>query len=83
MFWSNSTSSAGVKRSRTSARIAAHRMVLFDLRAIVQRHFPAAEIDDFRSLHDMGVIERGLQTHHNLAAKELETCTDVPCPSVL
>ena len=66
------------------ARIAAHRMVLFDLRSIVQRHFPAAEIDDFRTLQDVGVIERGLQAHRNLAAKERsDTSTRVPCPSVL
>jgi hypothetical protein len=34
----------------------------------MQRHFPAAEIDDFGALPYMGVIKRGFQAHRNLAA---------------
>jgi hypothetical protein len=52
------------------ARIAAHGVVFLDLRTIVQRHFPAAEIDDFCTLKNMGVMERSLKAHRNLAAKE-------------
>jgi hypothetical protein len=35
----------------------------------VQRHFPAAEIDDFCALKNMGVMERSFKAHRNLAAK--------------
>ena len=51
------------------ARIAAHGVMFFDLRTIVQRHFPAAEIDDFCTLKNMGVMERSFKAHRNLAAK--------------
>jgi hypothetical protein len=36
----------------------------------VQRHFPAAEIDEFGTLKNMGVVERSSKAHRNLAAKE-------------
>ena len=52
------------------ARIAAHRMVLLDLRAVVQRHVPAAKIDDLGARRHMGVVERSLQAHRNLAANQ-------------
>ena len=66
------------------AGIAAHRVVLFDLRAVVQRHVPAAEVDDFGALQNMGVVERSLKAHRNLAAKEYrDASTFVLRPSVL
>ena len=39
------------------AGVAAHRVVLFDLRAVVDRHVPAAEIDHARAVLDMQVIK--------------------------
>ena len=58
--------------------------MLFDLRTVVQRHVPAAEVDDLGALQDMDVIERSLKAHRNLAAKEYrDASTLVLRPSVL
>ena len=67
------------------AGIAAHRVVLFDLRTIVQRHVPAAEVDDFCAMLDMCVVKRSLKAHRNLAANEYRDAQAPSCssPSVL
>ena len=43
---------------------AAHRVVLFDLRTVVQRHFPTAEIDHPRAGRDVGGIEMSAGERH-------------------
>ena len=45
------------------ARVAAHGMVLLDLRAVVDRHVPAAEIDGAGARSHVRVVERSAQTH--------------------
>ena len=45
------------------ARVAAHGVVLLDLRAVADRHVPAAEIDHARAGRDMEVIERCSSSH--------------------
>ena len=45
------------------ARVAPHGVVLLDLRAVVDRHVPAAEIDHARAGRDMEVIERCSSSH--------------------
>ena len=51
------------------SRISSHRVVFFELRAEAERQVPAAKVDDFGALCNMGVVERSLQAHRNLAAK--------------
>jgi hypothetical protein len=41
------------------AGVAAHDMVFLDLRAVVDGHFPAGEIDHLGAGGEMGVVERG------------------------
>src|SRR5450759_525866 len=43
--------------------IATHRMVFPDLRAVVDRHVPAAEVDHLRAERPVGFIEDGLVGH--------------------
>jgi hypothetical protein len=38
-------------------------MVFLDLRAVVERHVPAAEIDHLRAKRAMGGVEHGLLGH--------------------
>jgi len=45
------------------AGVAAHRMVLLDLRAVIDRHVPAAEVDHAGAGGDVDVIERCTQSH--------------------
>jgi hypothetical protein len=59
-------------------------MVLFDLRTIMQRHVPTAEVDDFCRLLHMRVVQRSLKAQRNLAANEYrDASTFVLRPSVL
>lgn len=47
--------------------IATHLVVLFDLRTVVDRHVPAAEVDSsWRAERAMGVVEEGLLGHGGL-----------------
>ncbi len=48
----------GHVRNVEHAGVAAHRVVLFDLRAVVQRHFPTAEVDHPRTGRDVSIEER-------------------------
>jgi len=43
--------------------VASHLMVLFNLRAVVQRHIPTAKIDHFRAKGEMQVIQRRALSH--------------------
>ncbi|MNY37217.1 hypothetical protein D3C86_1717630 [compost metagenome] len=43
--------------------VAAHLMVFLDLRAIVQRHVPATEVDHLGAQGEVQVIERGALSH--------------------
>jgi hypothetical protein len=43
--------------------IASHLMVLFDLRAVMQRHIPTAKIDHLRAEGEMKVIQRRTLSH--------------------
>jgi hypothetical protein len=45
--------------------VAPHRVVLLDLRAVVDRHVPAAEIHHARAGRDMQVIERCPSSHRS------------------
>jgi hypothetical protein len=49
--------------------------MFFDLRTVVQRHFPTAEIDDFCTLQNVSIVESGFKAHRNLAAKNRDTGT--------
>ena len=49
------------------ARGTAHQVVLVDLRAVVDRHVPAAEVDHLGAERTVGVIEDGLAGHGGLA----------------
>jgi hypothetical protein len=48
-----------------------HLMVLIQLRAIVDRHIPAAEIDHLAACGQMSVIKRSAVTHGSLRAGSL------------
>src|SRR5690606_8660408 len=57
----------GHVRDIEHAGTAAHRMVLLDLRTIVERHVPAAEVHHLRAECAMGVVEDRLAGHGRLA----------------
>src|SRR3546814_5635830 len=48
------------------AGIAAHLVVLLDLRTVVERHVPAAEVDHLRAEGAVGVVEDRLAGHGGL-----------------
>jgi hypothetical protein len=45
------------------ARVAAHRVVLLELGAVVERHVPAAEVDHARAEFDVSRVERSPECH--------------------
>ena len=47
------------------AAVAAHGVVFFELRTVVQRHVPAAEVDHFGAEAAMRVVEDGFLCHSN------------------
>src|SRR5213076_2199197 len=65
-------------RNVEHARIATHRMVLLDLRAVGDRHVPAAEVDHLRTGGAVHGVERSLLEHgFSRATKKGEPSTSV------
>src|SRR3546814_5533248 len=58
--------SSDVCSSDLHAGIAAHLVVLLDLRTVVERHVPAAEVDHLRAEGAVGVVEDRLAGHGGL-----------------
>ena len=58
----------GHVRDIEHATVFAHLMMLFHLRAVVQRHVPATEIDHLGAQRHVLLIQRGTLTHHNSPA---------------
>src|SRR3546814_8310960 len=56
----------GHVRDVEHAGIAAHLVVLLDLRTVVERHVPAAEVDHLRAEGAVGVVEYRLAGHSGL-----------------
>ncbi len=52
------------------ADVGTHRVVFFDLRTIVDRHVPAAEIDHAGACGTVGVIEWGSFERHNSSVQK-------------
>ncbi len=45
------------------ARVATHAVVLLDLRAVIDRHVPATEVDHARAAGDVRFVERSAKSH--------------------
>ena len=58
----------GHVRDVEHAGVAAHLLVLLDLRAVVDRHVPAAEVDHLRAERAVGFVEDGLLGHGEVGA---------------
>ncbi len=74
----------GHVRHVEDAGMLSHGVVLFLLRAVVQRHVPATEIDDARAGSDVLIKERRFFCHHGSRVKQNRATDLAACrPSVL